>query len=470
MGAGHRRICQVLSTGAGKTIVAATHIKEVVGQGDRVLFLSHRREITGQTSRKLHDRGVDHGIIQAGFPSRPGERVQVASVQTLHARAIRGSALELPPANFVFVDECHHTPARSYRQILEAYPEAVIIGMTATPCRGDGRGLGADFELLVEGPQAAELIELKALVPPIYYAPTMPDLSGVRVARGDYVEKDLAERVDRPELVGDVVTNWLRLGERRPTVIFASSVSHSVHLRDRFRDASIVADHIDGSTPAEERDQTLVGLADGTVEVVTNYGVLTEGWDCPEASCLVLARPTKHLGLNRQMVGRGLRPAPGKDDCIILDHAGGIYEHGLVTEDVTWTLEEDRRAVNPAHAARQRYDAPRLTICPECGAVRSSGRACPVCHWQPRPKPEPVEFVDGDLGRVDRQRVAAAAAYDQSARQLFHAQLAYIALERGTNLAGRHTNTKKNSASGRARARWCQSYPTKPSARGFAPG
>src|SRR5262249_13255221 len=148
-------------------------------------------------------------------------------------------------------------------------------------------------------------------------------------------------------------------------------------------------------------------------EVVCNCAVLTEGWDCPQASCLVLARPTRSLGLYRQMVGRVLRPCDGKADALILDHSGAVFEHGLIDEPVLWTLDEDRRAENVTQAARGRYEMPKLTTCPECSAVRFQGKLCPACGWRPRPKARPVEVAQGDLARVERGRtVTGENPYD----------------------------------------------------------
>jgi superfamily II DNA or RNA helicase len=165
----------VRSTGSGKTIIAAEIIRNAVDAGRRVLVLSHRIEITKQTSQKLFDHDVEHGIIQAGFPTSPGEPVQVASVQTLFTRAIRLNKIELPPADLFIIDECHHAPARTYKKIIDAYPNAVLIGLTVTPCRGEGRGLGGIFDAIIQCPQVPELIEQKFLVSTTVYAPTTPD-------------------------------------------------------------------------------------------------------------------------------------------------------------------------------------------------------------------------------------------------------------------------------------------------------
>jgi DNA repair protein RadD len=429
--AGKRRILLAAPTGSGKTVIAGAIIAEAASAGRRVLFLAHRRELIQQASAKLHNVRVDHGVIQAGFPPRSGERVQVASVATLHARAVRSNRIEMPPADLVIVDEAHHCRARTYKRLLEAYPDAVILGMTATPCRGDGRGLGNIFEKIVECPPVAELIAGGYLVPTKVYAPSQPDLQSVRVERGDYVEKQLAERMDNQKLVGDIVTHWHRLAERRRTVVFATSVAHSVHVRDDFRASGVWAEHLDGSTPVDERAAILARLAAGTVDVVCNCMVLTEGWDRPEVSCLVLARPTRHMGLYRQMVGRALRPAPGKTDALILDHAGAIFEHGFVEEPVTWTLREDKRAENLVHGSRGQYGAPALTTCPECDAVRFQGRPCTACGWRPQPKPKSFDIADGELGQVDRQRNVRQQPYTADERMRFYRGLLWIARERG---------------------------------------
>jgi superfamily II DNA or RNA helicase len=431
LSSGKRRIVIVAPTGAGKTVLAAAMAVDAAAAAKRVVFLAHRRELVAQASRKLHAAGLDHGIVAAGFPARPGEPVQVASISTLHARAVRCSSIELPAADVVFVDEAHHATARTWRRLIEAYPNASIVGLTATPCRGDGGGLGAIFDALVECPSIARLTADGYLVPTRVYAPSPPDLAGIGLTAGDYNEKQLAERMDRPRLVGDVVEHWLRLAGGRKTVVFAVSVGHAVHVRDEFGRAGVAAAHVDGTTPLGERDAILARLAAGTADVVVNCGVLTEGFDLPEIGCIVLARPTRSFGLYRQIVGRGLRPAPGKDHCLVLDHAGCTLEHGFIDEPVEWTLAPDRRALRPAQTQRASQRMTKLVECPECSAARWQGRPCAACGWRPQPKPCGVETTAGELGQLSRDGVVRQAVATSADKQSFYCQLLWIARERG---------------------------------------
>jgi DNA repair protein RadD len=428
---GARQIMLVAPTGSGKTVIGADIIRTKAHAMRPVMVVAHRREIITQTSRKLHAANVAHGIIQAGFPTRPLELVQVASIQTLWTRAMHRESMGLPPADLLWIDEAHHCPAETYRKIIAAYPDAVLFGTTATPCRGDGRGLGGIFQTMIECPQVADLIEQEYLVKTRVYAPVDPDLRGVRTKAGDYVEWQLAERMDQDNLVGDIITHWHKFGERRPTVCFAVSVEHSVHIRDEFVKSGVRAEHIDCSTPKAERDASLERLASGE-EVVTNCMVLTEGWDMPECGCIILARPTKKMGLYRQMVGRVLRPAEGKTDAIVLDHSGATYRHGFVEDPIEWTLDPDKRAASPKHTARiEAGSSSRLLECKACGAVRVVGEPCFHCGYMPQPRASAVDFADGELGLVERPRRAKPNIYEPAERARWHAMLLYIVIERG---------------------------------------
>jgi DNA repair protein RadD len=434
---GKRRPLVVAPTGSGKTIIMAAIIKAAVADRKTVLVLAHRREIVAQTVAKVRACGLNCGIIQAGERPRPLELVQVASIQTLWVRSQHAGKMELPPADLLVIDECHHAPAMTYRKIIAAYPDVVLLGLTATPCRGDGRGLGGIFEMMIECPQVAELIVQGYLVKTRHYAPVNPDLTGVRSQAGDYIETDLATYMDRPRLVGDIVTHWHKYGERRRTVAFAVDVGHSIHICDEFVKSGVRAEHIDGSTPKPERDAALARLASGETELISNCMVLTEGWDMPEVACCILARPTKKMGLYRQMVGRILRPASGKTDAIVLDHAGAVFRHGFVEDPVAWTLDPDRCAENRTHAARAVEHGSRLLECTQCSTIRVAGEPCPCCGFLPRRPGRNIDVRDGDLVRIDADlgfvgsgERARADLADPALRARWHGMLTHIAGER----------------------------------------
>jgi len=236
--------------------------------------------------------------------------------------------------------------------------------------------------------------------------------------------------MDDAKLIGDIVTHWHKFGERRKSVAFACDIAHSQHICNEFVRAGVRAEHLDGGTPDDDRDAILARLASGETELVCNCMVLTEGWDMPEVGCAILARPTKKMGLYRQMVGRVLRPAEGKTDAIVLDHSGAVFQHGLPEDRVEWTLDPERKATSPAHIARLTNQVGKLLECTQCGALRLGGQPCPHCGFLPQRPPRDVFVADGDLGLVTNGR-ARDPDYDPETRHQWHSMFAYIAGERG---------------------------------------
>jgi len=412
---GHRRILYVLPTGGGKTTVAASIIRQAAARGSRVAFLAHRKELVDQCSARLDLLGVDHGVVMAGHARvRPDAPVQVGSIQTVARRGLPA------PPHIIFVDECHRVQGQQYLDALAAYPDALVIGITATPVRGDGRGLSPPFGTMVVGPSLSDLTADGYLVPARTYARPRPNLSGVRTTGGDYQTDELQAAMNKPEIVGDVVREWRRYADGRTTVVFAVGIEHSVALRDAFRADGVPAEHLDGSTPRDERERLLADLAAGRITVLTNCGVLSEGWDCPTVSCVSIVRPTKSTGLYLQMAGRALRPAPGKADCVILDHGGCVYRHGLVAADRRWELEpsDERR-----RAERRVADvADNARVCPRCDrAYAAEATECGCGYKFSRRRTAPRE-VAGDLVAVTEARVVTTDEKRARFRAYLHQQ------------------------------------------------
>lgn len=369
---GNRRILLQASTGSGKTIVACEMIRLALGKAKRALFIAHRKEIILQSSQKLDAFGIDHGIIMASHSRKNNHAVQVASIQTLTRR-------DNPEADLIIIDECHLSCSASYKQLIDAYPNAVVIGLTATPVRLDGRGLGEIYSDIVEVVPMTQLIAEGHLMKPRVFAPFMPDMKSVRTVKGDYDATQTSAIMDNKKITGDIVKHWKSHARNHKTIVFASSVAHSKNIVTAFTEAGISARHLDATTSASERDKTLAEWRAGKFHVLSNMGLFVEGLDVPDASCCVLARPTKSVTIYLQAVGRIMRPAPNKTECIILDHAGLTYEHNLVDALRKWSLHgriKKGKGITPimpvyvceaCSCAYSRMEHPNA--CPECGLI-----------------------------------------------------------------------------------------------------
>jgi superfamily II DNA or RNA helicase len=327
---------------------------------------------------EVHERGGDGGP----GPLCPDGHVYNLEVEGHHNYFAAG----------VLVHNCHHAMAASYRKIFEAYPHATLLGVTATPCRADGRGLGDVFAELVHVATFRDLATDGFLVAPRVFTSRNPlDLSKLKTTGGDYNLADLDKAVNTRELVGDIVATWQARAEGRTTVVFASSVEHSRAIVAQFIEAGVTAEHLDGTTDKDERAAILARLASGETTVVSNMGVLTEGWDLPRCKCVVLARPTKSLGLYLQMAGRGLRPWQDVS-ALLLDHAGCVLAHGFPQDDREWPLE----------GKKKKAAAPAVRTCPGCYAALPGGTAvCTECGFVfPPAERGGIEQVDGELLEV----------------------------------------------------------------------
>lgn len=407
---GNRRVVYQLPTGGGKTRVIAELCKLAVAKGSHVAVLAPRRELVYQIRDSLAGEGVRCGIIMAGELQGLYHRVHVCSFDTLHARAIQRDKIDLPRADLVLVDEGHLAVADSRRDILDRYDEARHVLFTATPARGDGRGLGEIADDMVLGPSISELVDMGFLLPLRYYAPSEPDLAAVKLNKdGDYQIKGLEKAVNKPTIIGDIVDNWVRIGEGRSTVVFCATRKHSRHVMQEFLRRGITAEHVDGETPLDEREQIFDRVANGVTTVLCNVFVASYGLDIPRLSCAVLARPTKNLTLYLQMIGRVMRPFYGQTDGLVIDHAGAVKENGFADDFIPWSLDGKEKIKDRIKAQKEAGAEAKEIRCPNCSYVFKRSHVCPKCGFQVVAPTEALPVHKAELQEVKRTKDESAA-------------------------------------------------------------
>ena len=400
---GSRAPLLVLPTGGGKTVVFSAIAHSAAARGRHVLILVHRRELITQASAKLASAGVSHGVIAAGQPAAEAQ-VQVASVQTLARRLAR---IDLTP-DLIVIDEAHHAVAGTWSSVLSHWPDAYRLGVTATPVRQDGRGLGSVFDRLVLGPTVAELVGEAFLTPATIYAPpAVADLSGLKTRAGDYRIEQAADAMDRPTVTGDAISHYQRLCNHKRAIVFCCSTQHADSVNTAFNRSGVPAATLLGTTPSEQRDQLVRQFAAGTIRALVTVDVVSEGFDCPAAEAAILLRPTQSEGLYLQQVGRVLRPAPGKDAAIVLDHVGNVHRHGFPDDHRDWSLADRERRTRASAAA------PTVRTCEVCFAAFPPQPICPCCGTAAKLSAREIRQRDGELQELARDAVARSRRRDQ---------------------------------------------------------
>lgn len=419
---GVKRMVVYAPTGAGKTVIAEAVIRSAMARGKRVAFIANRIDLVRQTSRRM--AGIPHGIIQGENTYGVDNSLVICSIQTVARRGI-------PNADLIVIDEAHAVPgSKDYRKLLADYNNLPVLGLTATPfSRGMGQHDdaigGAVFESMVVASTIRELIDAGFLVDCDIYAPSEPDLTGVKLQRNafgetDYSEVALGEAVDKPHLIGDIVSHWKRLANGKPTVCFAANIKHSQHIVEQFRAAGVAAEHIDCYTDDEERKAIMQRVLDGKTTVISNVGILAEGWDFPACEVMILARPTRSLIRWIQMVGRILRPFAGKVRGLVLDHSGSTAHLGYPTDDLPLELCDGR--VRESKPAQREESKPKK--CPSCSFMKPpKAHACPACGFTPE-KPLNVINDAGELVKVTRKKAR------MEDKQAVYSQMLAISYER----------------------------------------
>lgn len=376
---GYKAPCIVLGCGGGKSCIVAEIARRTTWGGKRVLFLVHRRELVAQIYRTFAKWGVlldncDIGMVQT---------------YTRHINKLQKPAL-------IITDENHHSLAKSYKRIYEAFPNVCRVGVTATPVRLNGDGLGDVSDKLIIGVSTKWLIDHGYLAPYDYYAPDIADLTGLHTRRGEFISGEIEGRMIKKAVFGDVIGYYSKLANGKKAVCYCATVNHSKRMARAFCDAGIPAAHIDGETPPALRDKLIERFRSGDIRILCNVDLISEGFDVPDCECAILLRPTKSLTLFIQQSMRCMRYKQGKR-AIIIDHVGNYARHGMPDDDREWTLEKKQ------HTKRER-EKPivGVTQCPECFftfKTEEHGRVCPNCGYA-LPNPREVEEEAGKLIHV----------------------------------------------------------------------
>ena len=391
------RVMTQLPTGGGKTDIAGALLKDFLVEECKAVWLTHREELANQTE----DRLSEHWAINArhaterwqqGVPALSWpRRVAIFKALTVSRRNKNSTAIwnNYGPDDLLVIDEAHHAPATGWEQAIKQWPGRVW-GLTATPWRLSLReGFDHLFDTLVTGLQTSELQDQKYLARSRVFAPFEEEnrISGKEIRQGEYTPSGIERSNDRVIMTTLAVEFWQNVAAGRQTIAYAVSQRHARNLVKAFRDKGIVADLIlsTSKTPQSERERVKRDFEAGRITVLVNVAVVTEGFDLPDASCVMMTRPTKSLALYLQMVGRGLRPKKDEGgDCLILDLAGNADEHGLPDKEREWSLAARGNPVagEPpvSHCPKCYFTThPAHHKCPECGA--DLGKHCPLCGW-----------------------------------------------------------------------------------------
>lgn len=415
---GYKAPLLVLPTAGGKTLISQTMLAGARDKGSTGWWLEHRKELIEQSSRSFSAMGLEHSVIKAGRIENAHAKIQIASVQT-----IVGRMSDLPEPDILFFDEAHHCAAESWRKIVERYKDKKRVGVTATPCRLDGRGLGEWFDVIVEGPSIRELIDLGFLADyRLFVAPVDIDTSALSKRGGDFSAEELYAQIKSVKRTGDIVEHYLRHAAGKRAILFACTIADSRELIEAFWQAGVPAAHLDGSTPQAERSHTFAEFEAGRIHVLGNCDLFGEGIHVPGVQCVIHGRPTSSLARYMQANGRGFAPKADGSRVIILDHAGNsgrvvggefFPNHGLPDENRDWSLEGKKKS-----GANTASPAP-VRICPKCGyACPISLPVCPECEYEFPPAPATQKTAEGTLAEIDQNLAKFDAEQHRSKQKI----------------------------------------------------
>lgn len=408
----------VAPCGAGKTVAFSFFAESASSKGKRVLILAHREELVEQISQTLEKFNVRHSFIAAGREFNPVHQVHVGSVFSVIRRLAK-----LRSPDIIIIDEAHHCiKSSTWGKVLDHFPKAFRVGVTASPARLSGEPLGDIFDDMIMGPTVSELIELGSLCKYKLFAPSTIDMTGAKSKFGDFLKADLYGAACKPVITGDAIREYGKRAKGKRAIVFCVSVNHAQDVAKSFRDAGYEAISIDGTMPKDVRKGIVRDYREGKIQVLTSCDLISEGFDLPAIEVAIMLRPTQSLALWIQQAGRALRPFPGKEYALILDHAGNAMRHGLPDEDREWSL--------CGKVKRGGGEAP-VKQCPECFAVMFAGvMACVECGYVFREEARTTTTVEGDLVEVDADMIRRQRLKEQG-KSVSMEELVQLGMRRG---------------------------------------
>ena len=430
-------------TGSGKTVIQAQVCKREMERGDATAILTPRNEIFVQTHGLTGEICGLENVTKLRAKRddehwNPIAPIHVCSWHTIISRAKR-SDFWFPRVKRVLVDEAHLSMAPKILEILEHYaPKAIVDGYTATPARLTGRGLGQYYTEIKHVTSVRRLIKEGYLCPVEYWGAKIPDLSGIKISRGDYEVGKLSEAC--VVLVGDAVDNFLRLASDRHTIVFAVDIAHAEMLAHRFKECGVQAAALHTRLDQEDRDEVNRQFKSQQLQVLVNVGIASYGYDAPSVNCIQLCRPTKSIVLHLQMIGRGMRPGinaegeritnplhPDFKTCKVLDHAGNVPALGMADDLFRWRLDEGKKACENWSKDEQSGEADDAKVheCKDCHYLFSRSRVCPRCGWKVPFAKLDVATKDADLVRIGKNLIKKLPEDFAPSHEIFYAMLLY---------------------------------------------
>lgn len=381
---GSRGVMIVSPAGSGKSVVIAEIARLTTRNKKHVLFIVHRQELAQQ--------------IEESFVKQDVDMDYVTIYTVIRARNRLGN---FPEPSVIITDETHHSRANTYREIYDHFPESFRLGFTATPWRMNGKGFTDIYDTMIEGESVQWLIDNNYLAPFKYYSIDLVSHEKLKSSStGDYTSGSITSSLSK-SVFGDIVEHYKKLANGRKAILYAHNVEYSEKITEEFNKNNISAAHADAKTPKKERDTIMQSFRDGKIQVLCNVDLISEGFNVPDCSCVILVRPTKSLVLHIQQSMRSMRYQPNKT-AVIIDHVGNYMTHGLPSSEREWTIESKNKNKNDLKNVMPTKE------CTDCYMVVSSAtRVCPGCGHEFTVESRGLVDEDAELKEIDQQAFEA---------------------------------------------------------------